>query len=193
MYRKCPCIFNSSKVQCCHLFTKGALWTGNSFHTFTNFLPKGLYILRSHIFLTFRIGIDANLNVYVVVGEAGHLLSNWFASTNTDGVCYIEVSLLISSLCYMIHDTWNHIGYLYLFYSFMYQAANLDCETNLKISKALEKTWDYLTPEKASEIKGLHLFFEIEYLCILFSNYSYFYLLHCRDAVYVTQSTLLEL
>ena len=151
MYRKCPCIFNSSKVQCCHLFTKGALWTGNSFHTFTNFLPKGLYILRSHIFLTFRIVIDENLNVYVVVGEAGHLLSSWFASTNTDGVCYIEVSLLISSLCYMIHDTWNHIGYLYLFYSFMYQAANLDCETNLKIGKLWRRhgiIWLLRKPQK---------------------------------------------
>ncbi|KAI9126308.1 hypothetical protein K1719_002729 [Acacia pycnantha] len=45
------------------------------------------------------------------------------ASTNPDGVCYIETS-------------------------------NLDGETNLKIRKALEKTWDYLTPEKASEFKG---------------------------------------
>lgn len=34
------------------------------------------------------------------------------------------------------------------------QTANLDGETNLKIRKALEKTWDYSTPEKASEFKG---------------------------------------
>lgn len=34
------------------------------------------------------------------------------------------------------------------------QTANLDGETNLKIRKALEKTWDYLTPEKLSEFKG---------------------------------------
>ncbi|KAL6187139.1 hypothetical protein ACLB2K_043254 [Fragaria x ananassa] len=47
----------------------------------------------------------------------------FLASTNADGVCYIET-------------------------------ANLDGETNLKIRKALEKTWDYLTPEKASEFKG---------------------------------------
>ncbi|KAK8691507.1 hypothetical protein V6N13_075017 [Hibiscus sabdariffa] len=45
------------------------------------------------------------------------------ASTNADGVCYIET-------------------------------ANLDGETNLKIRKALEKTWDYLTSEKACEFKG---------------------------------------
>ncbi|XP_057448372.1 phospholipid-transporting ATPase 3-like [Lotus japonicus] len=47
----------------------------------------------------------------------------FLASTNVDGVCYIET-------------------------------ANLDGETNLKIRKALEKTWDYFTPEKASEFKG---------------------------------------
>ncbi|KHN13465.1 Phospholipid-transporting ATPase 3 [Glycine soja] len=47
----------------------------------------------------------------------------FLASTNADGVCYIET-------------------------------ANLDGETNLKIRKALEKTWDYMTPEKASEFKG---------------------------------------
>ncbi|KAL5761914.1 hypothetical protein ACOSP7_018178 [Xanthoceras sorbifolium] len=47
----------------------------------------------------------------------------FLASTNADGVCYIET-------------------------------ANLDGETNLKIRKALERTWDYLTPEKASEFKG---------------------------------------
>ncbi|CAL0331481.1 unnamed protein product [Lupinus luteus] len=34
------------------------------------------------------------------------------------------------------------------------ETANLDGETNLKIRKALEKTWDYLSPEKASEFKG---------------------------------------
>ncbi|KAJ8445404.1 hypothetical protein Cgig2_031217 [Carnegiea gigantea] len=32
--------------------------------------------------------------------------------------------------------------------------SNLDGETNLKIRKALEKTWDYLTPEKAWQFKG---------------------------------------
>ncbi|KAJ0037283.1 hypothetical protein Pint_23116 [Pistacia integerrima] len=47
----------------------------------------------------------------------------FLASTNSDGICYIET-------------------------------ANLDGETNLKIRKALEKTWDFLTPEKACEFKG---------------------------------------
>ncbi|GLU03014.1 hypothetical protein SLE2022_202360 [Rubroshorea leprosula] len=45
------------------------------------------------------------------------------ASTNPDGICYVET-------------------------------ANLDGETNLKIRKALERTWDYLTSEKAFEFKG---------------------------------------
>ncbi|KAL6983575.1 Phospholipid-transporting ATPase 3 [Sarracenia purpurea var. burkii] len=47
----------------------------------------------------------------------------FLASTNADGVCYVET-------------------------------ANLDGETNLKIRKALEKTWDYVAPGKASEFKG---------------------------------------
>ncbi|XP_057948489.1 phospholipid-transporting ATPase 3 isoform X2 [Malania oleifera] len=34
------------------------------------------------------------------------------------------------------------------------ETANLDGETNLKIRKALERTWDYLTPDRASEFKG---------------------------------------
>lgn len=38
------------------------------------------------------------------------------------------------------------------------QTANLDGETNLKIRKALEKTWDYVTPEKVSEFRGLVYF-----------------------------------
>ncbi|WOL18362.1 phospholipid-transporting ATPase 3-like [Canna indica] len=47
----------------------------------------------------------------------------FLASTNPDGVCYIETS-------------------------------NLDGETNLKIRKALERTWDFLLPDKAAEFKG---------------------------------------
>uniref|UniRef100_A0A7N0VNK4 Phospholipid-transporting ATPase n=1 Tax=Kalanchoe fedtschenkoi TaxID=63787 RepID=A0A7N0VNK4_KALFE len=47
----------------------------------------------------------------------------FLASTNSDGVCYVET-------------------------------ANLDGETNLKIRKALEKTWDFLAPDKAIEFKG---------------------------------------
>ncbi|VAH03439.1 unnamed protein product [Triticum turgidum subsp. durum] len=34
------------------------------------------------------------------------------------------------------------------------ETANLDGETNLKIRKASEKTWDYVLPEKALEFKG---------------------------------------
>lgn len=35
------------------------------------------------------------------------------------------------------------------------QTTNLDGETNLKIIKASERTWDYLTPDKACEFKGM--------------------------------------
>jgi len=46
------------------------------------------------------------------------------ASTNADGICYIETS-------------------------------NLDGETNLKIRKALERTWDYIDEDKAVEFRGI--------------------------------------
>eukprot|EP00271_Cylindrocystis_brebissonii_P018675 TRINITY_DN5406_c0_g1_i1.p1 TRINITY_DN5406_c0_g1~~TRINITY_DN5406_c0_g1_i1.p1 ORF type:complete len:1348 (-),score=328.40 TRINITY_DN5406_c0_g1_i1:1253-5296(-) len=46
------------------------------------------------------------------------------ASTNADGICYIETS-------------------------------NLDGETNLKIRKALERTWDYVTADAVSEFRGM--------------------------------------
>lgn len=46
------------------------------------------------------------------------------ASTNADGICYIET-------------------------------ANLDGETNLKIRKALERTWDYVTADAVSEFRGM--------------------------------------
>nr|GMD18237.1 phospholipid-transporting ATPase 3 [Ipomoea batatas] len=48
----------------------------------------------------------------------------FLASTNSDGICYLET-------------------------------ANLDGETNLKIRKALEKTWDYVTPEKVAEFEEI--------------------------------------
>lgn len=47
----------------------------------------------------------------------------FLASTNQDGICYVET-------------------------------ANLDGETNLKIRKALEKTWDYVDAELANDFTG---------------------------------------
>lgn len=34
------------------------------------------------------------------------------------------------------------------------QTSNLDGETNLKIRKALERTWEYITADAASELRG---------------------------------------
>ncbi|CAM8938245.1 unnamed protein product [Rhodiola kirilowii] len=61
----------------------------------------------------------------VLVKQDGYFPADivFLASTNSDGVSYIET-------------------------------ANLDGETNLKIRKALEKTWDFLAPDKAVEFKG---------------------------------------
>jgi hypothetical protein len=44
----------------------------------------------------------------------------------------------------------------------------LDGETNLKIRKALERTWDYLTPDKAAEFKGYFLFGGHKYTYLVF-------------------------
>jgi hypothetical protein len=53
------------------------------------------------------------------------------------------------------------VGFLTFIY--LLQTANLDGETNLKIRKALEKTWDYVLPEKASEFKGKLI--DLSHLC----------------------------
>uniref|UniRef100_A0A3Q7ETU3 Uncharacterized protein n=1 Tax=Solanum lycopersicum TaxID=4081 RepID=A0A3Q7ETU3_SOLLC len=58
----------------------------------------------------------------------------FLASTNPDGVCYIET-------------------------------ANLDGETNLKIRKALERTWDYVSPEKISTFRDLSMKCTVKPLC----------------------------
>ena len=34
------------------------------------------------------------------------------------------------------------------------QTSNLDGETNLKIRKALERTWEYITADAAAELRG---------------------------------------
>ena len=51
---------------------------------------------------------------------------------------------------------WSLIStiFLSLFLHELPQTANLDGETNLKIRKALEKTWDYVTPDKVSGFTG---------------------------------------
>ncbi|OMO55008.1 hypothetical protein COLO4_36244 [Corchorus olitorius] len=68
---------------------------------------------------------DANIAHRYKVKQDGFFPADLLllASTNADGICYIET-------------------------------ANLDGETNLKIRKGLERTWDYLTPEKACDFKG---------------------------------------
>ena len=128
-------------------------------------------------FFLFFIKINANLNVYVVAGETGHLLSSWFATSCKYKPRWhlLYRGLLISSL---VLQMFNMFIFYHINIFFMCQTANLDGETNLKIRKALEKTWDYVTPEKASEFKG----FKIEYLsiCLKVKYFMYFDLYDCR-------------
>ena len=65
----------------------------------------------------------------------------------------VPIDLLDAFIKFSIPHMSVHLDYLIL------QTSNLDGETNLKIRKALEKTWDYLSPEKASEFKGLSVLF----------------------------------
>jgi hypothetical protein len=64
------------------------------------------------------------------------------------------------------------VPFIFLFvvfnFAFCFQTANLDGETNLKIRKALERTWDYLTPDKAAEFKGYFLFGGHKYTYLVF-------------------------
>jgi phospholipid-transporting ATPase len=88
----------------------------------------------------------------------------FMSSTNSDGICYVEVLLLTAPLklysTVFLSRAKAVISSIILpsvcsyDYSLCVQTANLDGETNLKIRKALERTWDYLVPEKAYEFKG---------------------------------------
>jgi phospholipid-transporting ATPase len=82
----------------------------------------------------------------------------FLSSTNPDGVCYIEVinsfRLLFQLWQTSLAENVHWVYFLMCIYINLLQTANLDGETNLKIRKALEKTWDYVQPEKASEFKG---------------------------------------
>lgn len=48
----------------------------------------------------------------------------------------------------------EHIWELLILFSWI-QTANLDGETNLKIRKALERTWDYIDENKAVDFRGI--------------------------------------
>ncbi|CAI9263324.1 unnamed protein product [Lactuca saligna] len=89
--------------------------------TITNVIPLSIVLFVSLVKEDFEDWVGDTVRVKQDGFFPADLLL--LASTNPDGICYIET-------------------------------ANLDGETNLKIRKAMEKTWDYMTQEKASNFKG---------------------------------------
>lgn len=142
--------------------------------------------------MIFSQNLDSLLLYWLQVKQDGFFPADllFLASTNMDGVCYIEVfTLLFLNSLFSLKFVWRtgnklgnfclcifpsnfllHITPLLCFVCL--QTANLDGETNLKIRKALEKTWDYLTPEKISEFKGCSLIVIHIYLSFLYIGVS---------------------
>ncbi|AQK65517.1 Phospholipid-transporting ATPase 3 [Zea mays] len=115
-------------------------------HPVTNVVPLSLVLLVSLIKEAFedwkRFQNDMSINnahVDVLQGQCWESTPWKRLQIKQDG--YFPADLLFLS-------STNPDGVCYI------ETANLDGETNLKIRKALEKTWDYVIPEKASEFKG---------------------------------------
>ncbi|KAJ7943556.1 Phospholipid-transporting ATPase [Quillaja saponaria] len=118
----------------------------------TNVLPLSLVLLLSLIkeafedWKRFQNDMSVNNNVIEVLLDQKWEPIPWkklqvgdIVRVNQDGFFPADLLFLAST---------NPDGVCYT------ETANLDGETNLKIRKALEKTWDYLNPENASEFKG---------------------------------------
>ncbi|KAG8091584.1 hypothetical protein GUJ93_ZPchr0012g19752 [Zizania palustris] len=121
-------------------------------HPVTNVVPLSLVLLVSLIKEAFedwkRFQNDMSINnAHVDVLQGKNWESTPWKRLQVGDIvrikqdCYFPADLLFLS-------STNPDGVCYI------ETANLDGETNLKIRKALEKTWDYILPEKASEFKG---------------------------------------
>ncbi|CAM0957022.1 unnamed protein product [Alopecurus aequalis] len=121
-------------------------------HPVTNVVPLSLVLLVSLIKEAFedwkRFQNDMSINnahVDVLQGKKWES-TPWKRLQVGDIVRIKQDSYFPADLLFL--SSTNPDGVCYI------ETANLDGETNLKIRKALEKTWDYLLPEKASEFKG---------------------------------------
>jgi len=121
-------------------------------HPVTNVVPLSLVLLVSLIKEAFedwkRFQNDMSINnahVDVLQGKKWES-TPWKRLQVGDIVRIKQDSYFPADLLFL--SSTNPDGICYI------ETANLDGETNLKIRKALEKTWDYHLPEKASEFKG---------------------------------------
>ncbi|KAI3696543.1 hypothetical protein L1987_79561 [Smallanthus sonchifolius] len=111
-----------------------------------SFLPKGLY--EQEAFEDWRLQSDIAINnssVDVLLEQRWQSIP-WKKLQVGDIVRVKQDGFFPADL--LLLATRNPDGVCYT------ETANLDGETNLKIRKALERTWDFMAPEKASEFKG---------------------------------------
>ncbi|WVZ58959.1 hypothetical protein U9M48_009174 [Paspalum notatum var. saurae] len=121
-------------------------------HPVTNVVPLSLVLLVSLIKEAFedwkRFQNDMSINnAHVDVLQGQHWESTPWKRLQVGDIVRIKQDGYFPADLLFLSST-NPDGVCYI------ETANLDGETNLKIRKALEKTWDYVIPEKASEFKG---------------------------------------
>ncbi|XP_062205808.1 phospholipid-transporting ATPase 3-like isoform X1 [Phragmites australis] len=121
-------------------------------HPVTNVVPLSLVLLVSLIKEAFedwkRFQNDMSINnAHVDVLQGQHWESTPWKRLQVGDIVKIKQDGYFPADLLFLSST-NPDGVCYI------ETANLDGETNLKIRKALEKTWDYVLPEKASLFKG---------------------------------------
>lgn len=118
----------------------------------TNVLPLSLVLLVSLIkeafedWKRFQNDMSINNNMIDVLQDQKWVSIPWKKLQVGDIIKVKQDGFFPADLLFLASTNVDGVCYT--------ETANLDGETNLKIRKALEKTWDYLTPEKASEFKG---------------------------------------
>ncbi|KAK3153697.1 hypothetical protein QOZ80_2BG0179880 [Eleusine coracana subsp. coracana] len=121
-------------------------------HPVTNVVPLSLVLLVSLIKEAFedwkRFQNDMSINnAHVDILQGQHWESTPWKRLQVGDIVRIKQDGYFPADLLFLSST-NPDGVCYI------ETANLDGETNLKIRKALEKTWDYAEPGKASEFKG---------------------------------------
>ncbi|CAN6288228.1 unnamed protein product [Urochloa humidicola] len=121
-------------------------------HPVTNVVPLSLVLLVSLIKEAFedwkRFQNDMSINnAHVDILQGQHWESTPWKRLQVGDIVRIKQDGYFPADVLFLSST-NPDGVCYI------ETANLDGETNLKIRKALEKTWDFVSPDRASGFKG---------------------------------------
>ncbi|CAN6283189.1 unnamed protein product [Urochloa humidicola] len=121
-------------------------------HPVTNVVPLSLVLLVSLIKEAFedwkRFQNDMSINnAHVDILQGQHWESTPWKRLQVGDIVRIKQDGYFPADLLFLSST-NPDGVCYI------ETANLDGETNLKIRKALEKTWDFVSPDRASGFKG---------------------------------------